>query len=372
MLRPSMASPSSFFQPSFSGVLARFRSRALLASLFLPLVGCASCGQQSLCTFRGTVNAPENRTMRRNLMAKGLDQFCRQMLSRNAPLRLQNDQPVIGRFYPSQCNQMEMGNGDLYVRFSGPGYGYTNITKKLAFTMSGAVQYNQDFLVAEDECNIYGYFRPRNVQSSDFKITRIEQEMASFINQLNPMGDSFGQQLVAGKLKDGFTVIQLSDGSSEFGLGMIPLGKRTPKKVMVRSDGRMTYENDRVEVHQGERDFIGPIEITEGGQALYLTFKVDGGVPVDAFVMTKFAGDQALRQYLDLPQPAAFPQPAFWTDVVPAQMPDYRRTIPLAPGMYYVVLDNTNTAGAVAPPQGNPGGDAAALVDYAIQIGEAP
>jgi hypothetical protein len=42
--------------------------------------------------------------------------------------------------------------------------------------------------------------------------------------------------------------------------------------------------------------------------------------------------------------------------------------------MYYVVIDNTPTAGQVAPPPVLPFGvpDAGAVVNYAIQIGDAP
>jgi hypothetical protein len=42
--------------------------------------------------------------------------------------------------------------------------------------------------------------------------------------------------------------------------------------------------------------------------------------------------------------------------------------------MYYVVIDNTPSAGQVASPAPPIGafGDAAAVVDYAIQVGDAP
>ena len=55
--------------------------------------------------FRGTINDPANRTMRRALLKKGMGDFCQQMLERNAPLRLSPDSPVIGRFFPIQCTR---------------------------------------------------------------------------------------------------------------------------------------------------------------------------------------------------------------------------------------------------------------------------
>ncbi len=320
---------------------------------------------------KGTVNSPQSRTMRRNLMAKGLDQFCRQMLLHNAPLKLQNDQPAMGRFYPTQCNQSEAGNGDLFVRFSGVGYAHTNVTRKLTFTMSGAVQYNQDFQIADEECDMYAYFRPRQVVSSDFKINKIEQPTASFFSQLTPMGDDFGKQLVSGKLAEGFTVIKDHEDHDEVAMGMVPLGKKPQRAMVVGSEGRVSYENGRVEVHQNQRDFVGPIEVAEGGRAIFLTAQVDGGIPVDVFVMRQQDANVALQQYLEIPQVQALATQPLWADVIPAQMPGFRRTIPVPAGLYYVIFDNSAAAGTVSPPN-NPLDDRAALVDYAIQLGEAP
>ena len=73
---------------------------SLAAGLALTAAGCGP----AYCTFRGTINEPANRTMRRALLKKGMGDFCQQLLERNAPLRLSPDSPVIGRFYPVQCN----------------------------------------------------------------------------------------------------------------------------------------------------------------------------------------------------------------------------------------------------------------------------
>jgi hypothetical protein len=50
---------------------------------------------------------------------------------------------------------------------------------------------------------------------------------------------------------------------------------------------------------------------------------------------------------------------------------EYRRMMPVPKGIYYVVLDNTPTAGTAAPPN-NPLDDRAAVVNYVVQIGDAP
>jgi hypothetical protein len=303
-------------------------------------------------------------------MAGGLKEFCRQMTTHDAPLKMTNDAPVIGRFYPTQCQQSDAENGDLYVQFSGYGYAYTNITKKLTFTMSGSVQYNQDFLISDD-CSVYGYFRPRNNLSSDFKIHVVENPVTSFLNSLSPIAENFGRQLVQGKLSEGFTVITDADGQNpDVGLGIIEKGQKPVHPFSVHGSSRITYENQRAEVHQNERDFIGPIEVTDSGRALFLTAQLDGVQALDLLLMRKEDAEASLRLYFDYPQSGPLSAPPMILDVVQAGQP-YSHTIPVPPGMYYVVLDNTPSAGQVAPPM-NPFDDRAAVVSYVIQIGDAP
>ncbi len=50
---------------------------------------------------------------------------------------------------------------------------------------------------------------------------------------------------------------------------------------------------------------------------------------------------------------------------------EYQRGFVLPKGQYYVIVDNTPTAGVVNPPQ-NVLDDRAAVVSYAISVGEAP
>ncbi len=360
-----MGTPHSLFASGSLGLLG-----------LLALVGAAAvapgcnCAGAVACTLRGPINDPSNRTLRRSIMASGLKEFCRQMTTRNAPLRMVPDAPVIGRFYPTACQQSSLDNGDLYVQFSGFGYGYTNISKKLTFTMSGSVQYDQDFLISE-ECLAYAYFRPRNVTSSDFRISKVENPVTSFLNALSPIGENFGRQLVAGKLGDGFTVITDTDMKSpDVVLGVVEKGQKPQHPFDVHGTSRITYENLRTEVHQNERDFIGPIEVTGDGRALFLTAQMDGVQAIDLFVMRKDEGDASLRLYVDYPVAGPLAAPPMVNDVVAAGQP-YQRALPVPAGMYYVVLDNTPSAGQVAPPM-NAFDDRAAVVNYVIQIGDAP
>ncbi len=339
---------------------------SLAAALALPATT-AGCGP-SYCTFRGTLNDPSSRTMRRALLKKGMGDFCQQMLERNAPLRLAPDSPVIGRFFPVQCTAPE--GDDLYVNVSGYGYAYTNLSKKLTFTMQASALYRYDFLLTEgDRCDVYAYFRTSRVDASNFAVHRIEGQAASLVNQLTAMGDSFGKQLVGKKLSEGFTVVHYSETNvDDFTLGILPLGQKPFHPYQVHGADRITYENERVEVHQNQRDFVGPIKVEGEGRSLYVTAQLDGAPALDVMLMRKPEGDASLKLYYEYPQSGPLAAAPIVADVV-QQGVEWKRAIPVPPGMYYVVFDNSPTAGTVNPPV-SALDDRAAVVNYLIQIGD--
>jgi hypothetical protein len=341
-----------------------------VVAFVLALAGCPN----PVCKFRGTINEPENLTMRRSLLRKAMGDVCQQMTQRNAPLRLQPDTPVIGRFYPQQCASKDDEQGGLYLQFAGFGYGFTNLTRKLTFTSSGAALYHYDFRVREDgKCDIYAYFRPVRVDASDFRVNRIELGVASMLNQLTQVGDNFGKQLVSGKLTEGFTVISYdaSDTDVDFSLGIVPVGQPPFHPYAVHGADKATYESERTEVHQNERDFIGPIPVDGSGRAIFITAQMDGAPAIDVMVVRKEEGDASLRLYFDYPQTGPLAAPPMTDDVLQAGS-EMKRAVSVPPGMYYVILDNSASAGRVSPPP--PGAafdDRAAVVNYLIQVGDA-
>jgi hypothetical protein len=309
--------------------------------------------------------------MRRSLMRKAMGDFCEQMKSRSAPLRLSADSPVMGRFFPNQCAAKD--DKDLEVTFSGYGYAWTNVTKKVTFTGGGAAGYRYDFQVTEtDPCDVYSYFRPSRVDSANFQTYRVESSVASVFNGLSGLGNDFGKQTLAKKLQDGFTVIA-KDGNEndiDFSLGIVPLGKRPFHPFQAeRGDGMITYESERTEIHQNQRDFVGPIVITEKGRALYLTVSVDGAPAIDLILLKKEEGEAALQSYFEYPQAAPLAGTPFSSEVLSTGNV-LKRAIVVPRGTYYLLLDNTPTAGQAAPTI-NPLDDRAAVVNYLIQIGDA-
>ena len=104
--------------------------------------------------------------------------------------------------------------------------------------------------------------------------------------------------------------------------------------------------------------------------ALFMTASVDGGIPVDVLFLPKHEADASLQAYLDQPMTAPLAGVPFVADVIQPGV-EFKKIVPVPKGTYFVVLDNTPTAGQVAPPQ-NPLDDRAAVISYVVQIGRTP
>jgi hypothetical protein len=330
--------------------------------------GCTSCAQSYIGLMPGTMNDPANRTLRREILSFGIGKFCTELMKHSAPLKLADDQPAIGRFFPTSCNAKELSNGDLLVALAGDGYGWTNISKKVTFDMTGTVEYDQDFQL--DGSTMYAYFRTKQITKSDFKSRAIENTLVSFVNQLTPVGDNFGKQLLANEISKGFTVIRDKDGQADFGLGVVETGKKPLKPWDVHGTSRIQYENTRSEIHQNQRDFIGPIWIEDSSRALMITSTLDGLDAADVLVLGKADGEASVAAYLNQGASGPLTGTPLFSDVMQAGV-QYVKAIPLPKGVYYLVLDNTPTAGRVAPPV-NLLDDRAGTFTYVVQIGDAP
>jgi hypothetical protein len=337
-----------------------------------PLLLLAACGANSVCKLAAGINDPSNRTMRRQLMSYGLGQFCTQMTTRNAPLKLAPDQPVSGRFYPQHCTQQTLANGDLWVQFDGIGYAYTPMSRKVTFTSGAQVQYDQDFKCASDD-SIYAYFVTRNAGPPTFQIVQIEAPLANLMEGwIGPYANNYGTQMVAGQLAQGFTVIQGSDGSVDFDEGHLAIGQKPQHPFDVHGKDRVRVESERTQVYPGERDFIGPITVQDAKRALYLTMQLDGQQAINVLLLPKAQGDQALQRYVQAGPAAPLTSPPQFSDVLQYGV-QYQRAVPIVAGMYYVVIDNTSSPGQAVAPAALPlgAGGQAAVVSYEIQIGDA-
>ncbi len=357
---------------------AFIRLAGLLLVLLVVLVcgGCGGClqqgGQASFGVMPGVVNDPGNRSLRRAIMHFGLDEFCTELTHRGAPLRLRDTDPVLGRFFARTCNYQELQSGDVFVQVGGIGYTWTNMTGRIAFRATGAVQYNQDFLM--DGSTLYAYFRTETIASNTFETTMVERGGPVGASALGGVTDRIAQQVVESQLKRGFTVIRDSDGTVDFAVGMVEKGQRPVKPFEVRGDDRYTWMNERTEVRGNQLDFLGPFHVEDDDRALFLTLVIDGVPGADVMVVDKTTGDRWLDQFVKAPGVPQPPLPPLFSGTV-AIRSKWQKTLPVAEGHYYIVLDNSSVVGTVAPPAtGGLAGAAppAALVNVVVQVGDAP
>ncbi|GAC1543263.1 MAG: hypothetical protein NVS3B10_31510 [Polyangiales bacterium] len=348
------------------------RTRLLLALLAtlgtLGGVSCEKAGFKGLSVMGGTINDPQNKSLRRGLLQFGLDAACKEMLGRTTALREGGEtagaatNPTNGRFFPRSCSQAQADNGDLLITFSGVGYTYASVVHKVTFEAAATVQYDQDFLMSGD--TLYGYFRTKAVSKPDVKLKVIEATLPSIANQLTGFGENYAKQLLNERLRDGFTVRRNSNSETDFRAGIVQLGT-WPKLDYQVADGVQLY-NDRTEVHEQQRDFIGPIDV-EDGKTATVTGKVDGAPGVNVLVVDGANGSAWIDKYLNIGD-ATPPPNAPLQQLVAKQGQEFRLQVP-GKGRYWIVFDNTATIpGGISPP-GNPLDDRAAVVGYVIAVG---
>ncbi|UQA62335.1 hypothetical protein [Polyangium aurulentum] len=346
--------------------------QVLSLAFCLSFVG-ASCGQKSLAVMPGVLNDPGNHSLRRALFSYAQGQICKETQKRSVPIKLRADDPATGRFFPTSCSAKELENENLSLQFGGHGYAWSNLTKRVSFDAGGTVEYQHDFLM--DGSTMYVYFRQKSTSATTFTTRLVEQTPPSLPGMAGGSTQGFldtvGAQILKNELARGFTVIRDSDGHVDFGLGVVEKGKRPASPYRIEpGTGRMVLANERSEVHQNQREHAGPFEVTGKGQALYLSVAIDGAPAIDVLVVQRGLGEAWLTQYTTTVAPTPPPAAPVLDEAVTMGMV-WRRTVPLPAGQYYVVFDNTAAAGRTAPAgQGND--DRAALVSYAVELGDAP
>ena len=346
--------------------------RVLSVAFCLSFVG-ASCGQKSLAIMPGVLNDPGNHSLCWALFSYAQGQICKETQKRSVPIKLRADDPATGRFFPSSCTAQELANENLFLQFGGYGYAWSNLTKRVSFEAGGAVEYQHDFLM--DGSTMYLYFRQKSTSATAFTTRLVEQQPTSLPGMPGGTTQSFldavGAQILKNELARGFTVIRDPDGGVDFGLGVVEKGKRPTSPFQVaQGSKRLVLANDRSEVHQNQREYAGPFEVVGKGKALYLNVAIDGAPAIDVLVVHRGQGEEWLGQYTTSVAPGPPPAPPVLDEAATAGMV-WRRTVPLPAGQYYVVFDNTAAAGRTAPAgQGND--DRAALVSYAVELGDAP
>jgi len=343
-----------------------------LVGLLLAAPACA--GRESLVKVvgPGVVNDPRNKTLRFDILRFGLDELCREMSRRGIPLSMRDGEPVSGRFFADACGSQVIDDDarqSLVLQYSGRGYAWSSITRRVGFISSGVVEYAPDFQLHEGA--MYVYFRPRSVSAANVQTVLVESGAAnSTMTALGVNANEVGTAILRGQLQRGFTVIrQSAEGEVAFGVGYIPRGEAPFTPFTVERSRHLTLANGTTEIHAGQQDYVGGFEITGRRQALHVTATLEGAAAVDLFVLNKAYADQMTGTYVTQPGPAPLVAAPLFEDTVAAGQP-YRRTIPLPEGIYYLVLDNSAGVGH-ASPDASAAGDRAAKIDYLVQTGKA-
>ncbi|HEY4156609.1 MAG TPA: hypothetical protein VGM29_00875 [Polyangiaceae bacterium] len=341
----------------------RLRVLGLLLVLLLG-VGCPC--------IRGPVNASPG--LRWWLFSNfGAQRMCPEMLKRGAPLKLTPGGNIIGRFFPEQCTSAVNDQAQtVTISFAGTGFAWTPIAGRVGFSVTASVEYSMDFYMSEDD-GIYIWARAARIPyGPDFKMGAIENKLVNWAAQgpVGYMASTFGSQIVQSQIASGFTVIHGDDGD-EFSLGQLQPPQHPPKPFNISKGGRIMLVNDTTEVHSEQLDLLGPFEVSDKGQALFMRFR-DTGPTLDVLILRRGAGD-LWRSGLQLGAALAPPPEAPVLQFPLVSGNEQRQKVPLPPGQYYVVLDNSSAVGSVKPPWNPLGvmGGNVAVVAHVVELGDA-
>ena len=128
--------------------------------------------------------------------------------------------------------------------------------------------------------------------------------------------------------------------------------------------------NETIEVHQDQVDLLGPLMVEESGQALHVRL-VAQGPSLDVLLLPRGTGD-LLRQSLAAGNPLAPPPSPPMASFPLMAGRDFAQRIPLAPGQYYLLIDNSMRIGVTNPPWSPLGvvGGSTAVIAYIAELGE--
>jgi hypothetical protein len=302
----------------------------------------------------------------------GAPKLCPEMLKRGVTIRLQDRSPGIGRFFPMQCTYaVDNARQVVTVSVGGTGYGYMTPAKRVGFSLSASVEYRPDFVMAGDDMYLWAKLN-RIVDGPHFQLGYVENPIVDVAANVPPFGgiaNFLGNQVVASAMTQGFTVIHNGDTGDDFTLGVIFPPARPHHPFQVVGTDRITFANETVDIQGNERDYLGPFEVSNNGQSLFLTMSVSGPA-VDVMIVDKATGD-AWREGYQTGRPLGPPAgPVLGGGPLqPGAVQNTRWQ--LNPGLYYVVIDNTPYAGVVNPTGSffNPlGGGQLAEVSYVAQL----
>jgi len=315
---------------------------------------------------RGVVNNPSNKSLRFDMLKFGLNEFCNELMLRGAPLRLSDGQPVIGRYFGESCQAKSIDTLEkrtVIVQFGGRGYAWTAATGRLGFRARGLLELAPDFRVHKEA--MYVYFRPVQVDTSDFELLMTERKLAQAAAALAGLTEKeVGKSIIDAQLGRGFTAIRYDvDGLTDFALGLVDEGDTPFRPFSVLASSRTTVANGRTEMFQGQQDYVGKIRVKKG-EEVTLTLRVEGTDAVDFALVSAKTAEPHIKNYLRTPGTTKVKSVPTFLSTATAAAPT-RARVKVPAGDYFLVLDHSSAWGSLTPDEGA----LPARVDYLIQTG---
>jgi hypothetical protein len=348
----------------------RERSLSVGPGTFAALAACLALG----CgLFRGAVNdSPQLRWWLFSTF--GASKMCPEMLKRSAPLRLAQGGNVIGRLFPNACqHRVDEQRQTVSLEFTGSGYAWTPIAGRVGFSAHAGVEYRADFSMQEDAMYVWARAQ-RMLFPPEFRVGSIENRLVDWAQNQSPVGyltNTFGAQVTSSQLASGFTVVR-TDAGDAFTLGILMPPERPRQPFASGGDGRVLVDADTSEVRVEQVEFLGPIVVESGGQSLFFKYSATG--PVAEALLWSRADADAWRERLQtgavLGPPAT---PASIVFTLASGVTEEQR-VPLPPGQYVLVIDNSSRVGRVNPPWNplNAVGANPLVLSYRLELGESP
>ncbi len=316
----------------------------------------------------GIVNDPGNKSLRFDILRFGMAEFCRELLQNGTPLRLADDQPVIGRFFADSCQTKtidEVARNSVLVQFGGKGYAWTVGTGRMGFRAQGLLELAPDFRLADDA--LYVYFRPVHVDTSDFGLLMTESSLTEAVMDVAGVSEvEVGKAIIDAQLGRGFTVIRYdADGHTDFGLGLIAAGELPFRPFTVLSSPKRTLANGRTEIFREQQDYLGRLHV-EAGESLTVTLAIDGTKAIDVALVHAGPDAALVQRYVTQRGAAPLDHDVAFSAQVSGAAP-FKSELKVAAGDYFLVFDHAAAFGETAP-----GSDGLpARVDYLVQVGPA-
>lgn len=203
--------------------------------------------------------------------------------------------PIAGRWF-SKAQVTDREDGTLFIRFDGPGYrGHPRASNVLYWATSECIYRPRLHVTGE-----LGYitFEPTCEPTVTFTVYRITAmaELGNTPKYRQEAADE-GVKIFADYIRQGFTVGMNRNLEKETWIGVGHRGEDPPKPYWA-VPGDHVLVNDKVQVREDGRDFIGPFKLIKGDQ-IRIDVRTDASWKMDCYLLEDSVARQVLLNHVD-------------------------------------------------------------------------